>query len=137
MPSFKTSKNLFVDFGVLYDANAYDKPFLDLPPSPRWGYDRDMRIEDVDIWEVISEGGGGYGVYAAWCPYAEFYMIRYGHEIETFYQSKPDGEPVLPHVQKRLDELGMWYPGKKIIPNQIALYDEKPRIHTGIQLVMR
>jgi hypothetical protein len=119
MPLFKTSQNIFKDHGVLYDANVYDKPFLTLPPSPPWSYDRDMQIEDVDIWEVIVEQGGGHGVYASWCPYAEFYMIRYNHIIETFYQQKSDGEPVLPIVQRRLDELGMWYPGKKFKPEPI------------------
>jgi hypothetical protein len=105
---------------MIYDANVYDKPFLTLPPSPQWTYDREMVIEDVDIWEVIVEQGGGHGVYAAWCPYAEFYMLRYNHNIETFYQERPDGKPILPVVQKRLDELGMWYPGKELKADPIV-----------------
>jgi hypothetical protein len=65
-----------------------------------------MQIEDVDIWEVIVERGGGVAVYAAWCPYAEFYMLRHnwGQDIELFY-----GRSVQPNVLARLDEIGFPY----------------------------
>lgn len=67
-----------------------DSDKLVLPPSPKWDYSRELQIEDVDIWEVLFEQGGGTGVYAAWCPYAEFYMLRVNldgrnPQIETFY----------------------------------------------------
>ncbi len=68
-----------------------DSNSLVLPPNPKWDYSRPLQIEDVDIWEVLWEAGGGWGVYASWCPYAEFYMLTIGaqddkkKQIEVFY----------------------------------------------------
>ena len=73
MPFFKTTKNIFVDKAEYFDPNWMDSDKLVLPPRTEWDYQRDMQIEDVDIWEVIVEGG--YSIYAAWSPYAEFYML--------------------------------------------------------------
>jgi hypothetical protein len=54
-----------------------------IPPTQKWSYDREMQIEDVDIWEVVYEQGGGVGVYASWAPYAEFYMITTGGDFRN------------------------------------------------------
>jgi hypothetical protein len=91
MPFFKTTKNIFVDHGEYFDPNWMDSDEIILPPKQDWTYDREMQIEDVDLWEVIGEFGS-IDVYAAWQPFAEFYMIRpnraliaKGYSIETFY----------------------------------------------------
>jgi hypothetical protein len=88
-----------------------DKPIY--PPQVDWYYDREMTIEDVDVWEVLAEGSGGIGVYAAWCPYAEFYMVCTGmydrgpndyvnpRKIETYY-----GPGAQKQVFQRARELG-------------------------------
>jgi hypothetical protein len=119
MPFFKTTKNILdvVDEDELFDPNWFDTPFLQLPPYTTWDYKRELKIEDVDIWEVIYEQGGGVGVYAAWSPRAEFYMILNGYEnqftiscgcfkkvrnIETFYGPKADFK-----VQQKMLELGL------------------------------
>jgi hypothetical protein len=52
-----------------------DSDKMILPPKRDWDYSKDMEISDVDVWEVIYQASGGIGVYAAWSPYAEFYMI--------------------------------------------------------------
>ena len=83
MPRFKTNQNIFKDMLELTDENSLDKPTLVLPPNKKWDYSRDLKIEDIDIWEVIYEQGGAVGVYAAWEPYAEFYMIRVGWQLEA------------------------------------------------------
>jgi hypothetical protein len=51
-------------------------------------------------------GGGGVAVYAAWCPYAEYYLVRhnFGQDLEAFY-----GRAVLPQLLQRLDQLGIPY----------------------------
>ena len=109
MPFFKTTKNIFVDFGDYFDPNWMDSDKLVLPPRREWDYSREMQIEDVDIWEVIYERGGANAVYASWSPYAEFYLIRVGwylesknHGVETYY-----GQGAQTQVQKRMKELGI------------------------------
>lgn len=91
---FKTTKNIlkFTDEDELYDPNWMDSNKVILPPSIEWDYKREMKIEDVDIWQVLYQSGGGIGIYAAWNPFAEFYMITSGWDylaktfvIETYY----------------------------------------------------
>jgi hypothetical protein len=90
MPFFKTTKNIFVDHGEYFDPNWMDSKTLVLPPKKNWDYKKEMKIEDVDIWELLYEGK--VGVYVAWSPYAEFYLIRpfywaedKQHFVTTFY----------------------------------------------------
>lgn len=107
MPQFKTNLNIFKDFGdEVWNDNNMDSDKIILPPSPDWSYDRVMDIEDVEIWEVLIERGGGVAVYAAWCPYAEYYIIRHnwGEDLEAFY-----GRFVQPQVLERLDQLKIPY----------------------------
>jgi hypothetical protein len=77
MPTFKTTKDIFTTpwEDELWDDNWMDSNKLVLPPQTPWDYARDMGIADVDIWEVIYQASGGIGVYAAWSPCAEFYLI--------------------------------------------------------------
>ena len=114
MPFFKTTQNILVnvDQDELHNDNWFDTPFLQLPPNKNWDYSRDLTIEDVNIWEVILQESGRIGVYAAWDPYAEFYMITTGffNEIETY-----QGPKVQKKVQKRMKELGFQFSVKKII----------------------
>ena len=93
MPFFKTTKNILTVRweDELFDPNWMDSDSLVLPPKVDWDYSRELQIEDVDIWEVLYEQGGGLGFYAAWSPYAEFYMITLPllnvlpNRIETYY----------------------------------------------------
>lgn len=94
MPFFKTTKNILVDHGEYFDPNWMDSDTVILPPKQDWTYDREMQIEDVDLWEVVGEWGN-ISIYAAWQPYAEFYMLKpsygliaEGYTIETFYGPK-------------------------------------------------
>lgn len=104
---FKSTSNIFIDFGEVFDDNWMNHDTIQTPPNPVWDYSRPLQIEDVDIWEVIYEQGGGVGIYASWCPYAEFYLIRTGwwnapNNIETYYG--PGSEII---VRKRMVELGI------------------------------
>jgi hypothetical protein len=109
MPRFKSSQNIFKDFSEVFDPNWMDSDKIILPPKTNWDYQREMRFEDVNIWEVIHEQSGAVGVYAAWDPYAEFYLIRagwlkesQGHGFETYY-----GQGAQKQVQKRMKELNI------------------------------
>lgn len=67
----------------LFDENwmNYDSVSQYAPASPQWNGDRPMLVEDVDIWEVITEVSGPIGVYAAWCPRDELYIVTSGWRI--------------------------------------------------------
>ena len=104
---FKTTQNIFKDFGEYFDPNWMDSNKIITPPKTEWDYKRPMQIEDVNLWEVIYEQGGGVGVYASYDPYAEFYMIRVGwfleqqgYGAEVYY-----GPGSMKKVMKRTDEI--------------------------------
>lgn len=106
---FRTTANIFVDYGEYFDPNWMDSDTVVLPPKRDWNYKREMVLEDVDIWEVIWEAGGSWGVYASWSPYAEFYMIRTGTDRELSGMS-PEfyyGKGAQKQVQKRAKELNI------------------------------
>ena len=86
MPRLRTTKQIFKDLTEINTIN-YDESNSDhdLPPRTAWDYSRELKLEDVDVWEVIYEEGGGTGVYASWEPYAEFYMLRLNEKLEFFY----------------------------------------------------
>ena len=101
MPIFKAKKNIFSDNGEYFDPNWMDSNRIVLPDTKEWSYDRELQIEDIDLWEVISEFSGG-GVYVSWSPYAEYYMVvlpLWAGGVMTFY-----GKDCLPRVKNYLNE---------------------------------
>ena len=116
MPFFKSTYNILKkpDEDEVFNINWMDSDTLKLPPKVKWDYNRDLQIEDVDIWEVLYEASGGIGVYAAWLPYAEFYMLLTGwypmrpgeyvnqRKIETFY-----GQGAAKKTYDRAKQLGI------------------------------
>lgn len=106
MPRFKSTYNILIDNKEVYDENWFDTPFLQLPPNPKWDNKRQLQVEDIDIWEVISEMSGPTGIYASWMPYAEFYMIVLNGKIDSTYYG--EGSDI--HAAKRADELNIIYP---------------------------
>jgi hypothetical protein len=124
---FKSTQNIFKDFGEVFDINWMDSDKVVYPPKYDWDYARELQVEDVDIWEVIYEQGGAVGVYAAWCPYAEFYLVRVGWQkeaqgwgAETYY-----GPGAQKRVQARMKELGIPFFTNKIwvAPEDMYLYE--------------
>jgi hypothetical protein len=77
MPFFKSTYNVLVqqDKDEVFNANWMDSDKLITPPKTDWSYDREMKIEDVNIWEVLYEASAGIGLYVSWDPYAEFYLL--------------------------------------------------------------
>jgi hypothetical protein len=123
---FKSTKNIFKDFSEVFDPNWMDSNKIITPPKKDWDYKRPMQIEDVDIWEVIYEQGGAVGIYAAWDPYAEFYIIRVGwileqqgHGVEIYY-----GPGSMNKMIARAKELGIPISTDKvwIDPDNMWLY---------------
>lgn len=143
MAFFKSTYNILVkvDEDEVFNENWMDSDSVITPPTSKWTYDRDMQIEDVDIWEVLYEQGGGVGIYASWCPHAEFYMITaggdynnrpriinglpYSHRlIETFY-----GADAQKKVFDRAKELGINLPLHQVWVDQEDLWlYQKPEI---------
>ena len=79
MPRWKATEqiiNLHKD-GEVFDENwmNYDSIFQYMPKQIPWDGNRPIRFEDVDLWEVITEMSGPIGVYAAYQPYAEYYIV--------------------------------------------------------------
>jgi len=127
MPIFRTTKNILVSpwEDDLFDPNWMDSDKLVLPPKKDWDYARELKIEDVDIWEEIYRASGNLGLYAAWSPYAEFYLITLpfwyeGELIETFY-----GKNANKRAYKRALELGMHLHLNKVWvePEDMWLYE--------------
>lgn len=110
MPFFKSTYNILKnqDEDEVFNPNWMDSDKLILPSFVPWDYKRELQIEDIDIWEVVYERGGGTGVYAAWDPYAEFYMVVINEKIETFY-----GKNVEKRVMNYLDHYNIPYPKNK------------------------
>jgi hypothetical protein len=138
MPTFKTTKNIFIPWeDELYNDNWMDRDTIYLPPKRDWDYARELQIEDINIWEVIGDYGGGAGVYAAWDPYAEFYMLRHnwrmtkaGYSIETFY-----GPGAQKNLQKRMKEMDFPFHTNQIWvePEDMWIYqDPEPKANTLI-----
>lgn len=56
-----------------------------------WDYDNPINLEDVNLWEELYFQMGNVGIYAAYDPYVEFYIIVYNLfanlecGIEKFY----------------------------------------------------
>ena len=116
---FRTNANIFKDYGEYFESSWSDSNTVQVPPNPKWDYSRELTLEDVDIWEVVWEAGGGNGVYASWCPYAEFYMILVRGVAEFYYGSLSEKK-----VQKRMKELN-WHVATQprwVEPEELWLY---------------
>lgn len=142
MPFFKSTYNILKTpwEDEVFDPNWMDSDKLVLPPKKDWDYAKPLQIEDVNIWEVIFEYGGGWGLYASWDPYAEFYLLTTGltdnqlnrseKGIETYY-----GAGVQAHLKKRLKELNIPFRTSEVWvePENMWLYQEpEPKSNTLI-----
>ena len=106
MPRWKSTKNIFIDGGEVFDENWMNHSTVQAPPSVPWPGDVPIRFDLVDIWEVIAEQSGGIGVYAAWSPYAEYYIVikdfKLAAEFEGLYANT--------QLEKYLIEQNIPYP---------------------------
>ena len=119
MPFFKSTYNILkkVDEDEVFNNNWMDSDQVVTPPTKKWSYDREMQIEDVDIWEVLYEAGGGLGIYASWSPYAEFYLFKNQYTIEIFY-----GADAQKQILKKANEMGIKLPFNQVWVDQDELW---------------
>jgi hypothetical protein len=81
---FKSTRDIFKQWeDEVWDENWINSDKVVYPPRIEWDYSRPLQLEDIDIWEVICSESGGKGIWAAWLPYAEFYLVRPGWDLES------------------------------------------------------
>lgn len=82
--------------GEVFESYWMNNNVVVYPPTQEWDYKRELRIDDVEIWEVIKEwsgdsdnsNSGPCGIYASWRPHAELYMVKLSPAqggVVTFY----------------------------------------------------
>lgn len=85
MPRWKATEQILDPSkdGEFFDENwmNYKRISQYAPPIVEWNSERPMRIEDVDLWEVIAEQSGPVGVYAAYMPFGELYVVTSGWRV--------------------------------------------------------
>ena len=79
MPRWKNTEQLIKlsNDGEIFDENwmNYNSIYQYMPKQEKWKENRRIKFEDVYIWEVIAEVSGPVGVYAAWQPYAPYFIV--------------------------------------------------------------
>ena len=110
MPVFKTTQSIYNtpwDMEIEDDKSQHI-PAHFLPNKVVWSEDRPMTVDDVRLWEQIYYKSGDIGVYAAWDPYGDLYMIVHNlfinttFGVEIFY-----GTDAADEVWKRASDLGV------------------------------
>ena len=106
MSVFKTTREI-LDTPWQYEVTTATLGNI-VPDNSYWHYIREIEIEDVKTWEQIYYKGGHVGIYAAWDPYSEFYIIVYNlfidvpGGIKTFH-----GPTARSQVEKHAKNLGI------------------------------
>jgi hypothetical protein len=86
-----------------------------LPARREWQYKSALKFEQVVLWEEIYNQPGNISVYAAWDPYAEFYIIVYNlfsntpSGIQQFY-----GIDAVKMLQEKLKTFNITLPTDRI-----------------------
>jgi len=82
---------------------------------PKWNDDKEITIDDVVIWEQIYHQPGNLGIYVAWSPFAEFYMISYDMFTGTSAGIKTfNGPHAMYDVVNQVSKLGIDLPINRI-----------------------
>ena len=85
------------------------------PPATFWKSASPIKISDVKLWEQIYYEPGVIGVYAAWDPNEEFYLMTYNCFLgentgyKTFY-----GDNCVDNIIEELQTLGIELPVRTI-----------------------
>lgn len=107
MPTFKNIQDILL---TPWDENfSKENSFYPyLPKSVVWDQIREITISDVTIWEQIYYESGNVGIYAAYNPHSELYLITYNlffytnYKFEVFY-----GDSAAQECYDRAVELGI------------------------------
>lgn len=104
-----------------WHAGIFDQQTKSLPTSELWDKLIPPGVDDINIWEELYFEEGNLGIYAAWDPQVEFYIITYNlfmdipEGIETFY-----GLDAAEKVLDKCKDLGVHIDSRQIWvePNQ-------------------
>jgi hypothetical protein len=75
MPRFKSKYNVFENNDELFSEAIVKENGFYLPETWDWDNSSQISIDDVVIWECLFEKTGPSGIYAAWAPYEELYIV--------------------------------------------------------------
>jgi hypothetical protein len=105
MSVFKTTSEIMENIWDSFDQ------IDDYPIKHEWLEVRDPSFDDIKIWEQIYHQPGNVGIYAAWSPSVEVYIIVYSllRFVET-YTGVDAGKQVYFHARK----LGIILPINKV-----------------------
>jgi hypothetical protein len=85
MPTFKNTLDIIT--------NPWNKAFSNnnstarmLPSYKKWDEDRNPQVEDIILWEQLYYEAGNLGIYAAFNPYVDCYLITYNLFFDTNYK---------------------------------------------------
>ena len=113
MPRWKTTANIarLKDDGEHFDENWMNRASIwdYAPPFVPWDGSREIRLEDVDLWEVIAEfssSQGWVGVYGAELPFAEYYIVMTDWSLLLEF----NGRDANARLEKWMIERGIVYP---------------------------
>lgn len=66
----KTTEQILSNPWINVGQNTTEKP-----KTVNWNYDNGVSIFDISLWETIFFQPGNIGIYAAWDPYIEYYIL--------------------------------------------------------------
>lgn len=75
MPRFKTKYNVFENNDELYSEAIAKENGIYIPETWNWDGASQPSVDDVVIWECLFEQSGASGIYVAWAPFEEFYIV--------------------------------------------------------------
>lgn len=85
MPVLKNNLDIFTNPWT-YEFDQENIASRHLPATYDWDKDVEITKNDVIIWEQLYYESGNVGVYVAYKPYAEIYMITYNLFFGTDYE---------------------------------------------------
>lgn len=83
-----------------------------LPQTDKWASEKEIQYKDVELWEEIHHEAGNFGVFVAYRPYADFFIIAHYMLANTKYAFEiyRDEES----VRRRTKELGLGLTEKQV-----------------------
>jgi hypothetical protein len=106
MTIFKSTQQVFL---TAFDSMSTEMQTGKAIP-PLWQLERPIEFDDIVTWEQIY-GKNGLSVYAAWSPYAEFYIIAHAPFLNSSYGIEQfRGDDSLKLLLDRLRELEIELP---------------------------
>jgi hypothetical protein len=111
MPLFFTTEEILHNPWI----SSTEPVSADLPARVEWPYKTELMFEEVRLWEQIYCQHGNISVYAAWDPYAEFYILVYNlfanepQGIKRFY-----GIDAAQRLQEELKKFEIFLPENRV-----------------------